>query len=188
MEVADRIVIFSKGRLEQVGTPQEVYEQPCNEFVAKFVGVLNILELEVRDGVARYQELEFPAHGVGNGQKLRIGFRPYAVQVSPNPAACRYPALLRRTYFLGVMLRLELVLPSGLVIRSRMSKEEYSQLGLDDGQQVSMQIRHYRILSTESGQLGSEVPPTTNSPARIWAKASELHPPVAAVCDRRRTP
>jgi hypothetical protein len=55
------------------------------------------------------------------------------------------------------MLRLELVLPSGLVIRSRMSKEEYSQLGLDDGQQVSMQIRHYRILSTESGQLGSEV-------------------------------
>jgi len=157
MEVADRIVIFSNGRLEQIGTPQEVYEQPRNEFVAKFVGVLNVLELEVLDGVARYQELEFPAHGLGNGQKLRIGFRPYAVQVSPNPAACRYPAMLRRTYFLGVMLRLELVLPSGLVVRSRMSKEEYSRLGLDDGQKVSMQIRHYRILSTDSGQLGSEV-------------------------------
>jgi sulfate transport system ATP-binding protein len=166
MEVADRIVIFSNGRLEQIGTPQEVYEQPHNEFVAKFVGVLNVLELEVRDGFARYQELEFPAHGVASGQKLRIGFRPYAVQVSPNPSACRYPATLRRTYFLGVMLRLELVLPSGLVVRSRMSKEEYSRLGLDDGQQVSMQIRHYRILSTDSGQLGSEVSTNHEMPSQ----------------------
>lgn len=157
MEVADRIVIFSKGQLAQVGTPQEVYEQPLNEFVARFVGVLNVLELEVRDGVARCQELEFPAHGVADGQELRIGFRPYAVQVSPDPAACRYAATLRRTYFLGVMLRLELELPSGLVVRSRMSKEEYSRLGLDDGRKISFQIRHYRILSTEDGQLGAEV-------------------------------
>jgi len=157
MEVADRIVIFSNGRLAQIGTPQEVYEQPRNEFVAKFVGVLNVLELEVRDGVARHKELEFPAHGLADGQNLRIGFRPYAVQVSPNPAACRYPATLRRTYFLGVMLRLELVLPSGLVVRSRMSKEEYSRLGLDDGQRVSFQIRNYRILSTDNGELGAEV-------------------------------
>ena len=158
MEVADRIVIFSQGRLEQVGTPQEVYEQPHNEFVARFVGVLNVLELEVKDGVARAHELEFPAHGLGDGQQMRIGFRPYAVQVSPDSNACRYRAVLRRTYFLGVMLRLELVLPSGLVIRSRMSKEEYSRLGLQDDQTVSLQIKTYRILSKQN-ELGSEVSP-----------------------------
>ncbi len=164
MEVADRIVIFSNGRLEQIGTPQEVYEQPRTEFVAKFVGVQNVLELEVQGGVARYAELEFPSHGVAEGQKLRIGFRRYSVQVSSNPTACRYPAVLRRTYFLGVMKELELVLPSGLVVRSRMSKEEYARLGLDDGQQVSMQIRQYRILSTDSGNLGSEVSITHQAP------------------------
>jgi sulfate transport system ATP-binding protein len=157
MEVADRIVIFSKGRLEQIGTPREVYEQPRNEFVAKFVGVMNVLELQVREGVARCRELEFPAHGVGDGQTLRIGFRPYAVQVSSDPTACRYPATLRRTYFLGVMLRLELVLPSGLVLRSRISKEEYSRLGLADGRKVSLQIRNYRVLGSEDGRLASEV-------------------------------
>jgi sulfate transport system ATP-binding protein len=157
MEVADRIVVFSKGRLEQAGTPREVYEQPKNEFVARFVGVLNVLELEVRGGAARCQELEFPAHGLSEGQKMRIGFRPYAVQVSPDPRACRYAAVLRRTYFLGVMLRLELALPSGLVVRSRMSKEEYSRLGLVDGGAVSFQIRTYRILSKVSEPLGSEV-------------------------------
>jgi sulfate/thiosulfate transport system ATP-binding protein len=157
MEVADRIVIFSKGRLEQIGTPQQVYEEPKNEFVARFVGVLNVLELQVRDGVARCQELEFPAHGLSEGQKMRIGFRPYAVQVSPDPATHRFHAVLRRTYFLGLMLRLELALDSGLTIRSRISKEEYSRLGLADGQRVSFQIKTYRILSKIDDPLACEV-------------------------------
>src|SRR5438034_9466177 len=80
MEVSSRIVIFSKGNLEQIGTPREIYEELITEFVARFSGVLNVLELEVRDGVARIGELEFPPHGQAEGQRLRIGFRPYAVQ------------------------------------------------------------------------------------------------------------
>src|ERR1044072_1757032 len=71
MEVSSRIVIFSRGNLEQIGTPREVYEQPANEFVARFIGVMNVLELEVRNGVARACELEFPAHGSAEGHKLR---------------------------------------------------------------------------------------------------------------------
>jgi sulfate/thiosulfate transport system ATP-binding protein len=157
MEVSDRIIIFSKGRVEQIGSPQEVYEKPVNEFVARFVGVMNVLELEVRHGMARHQELEFPAHGLADGQKMRIGFRPYAVQVSADTSAYRYRAVLRRTYFLGVMLRLEMELPSGLVIRSRISKEDYARLGLVDEQPVSFQIRSYRILSREGDPLGAEV-------------------------------
>ena len=42
--MSDRIGVFSEGRLEQVGTPGEVYERPVNEFVAGFVGVSNVLE------------------------------------------------------------------------------------------------------------------------------------------------
>jgi sulfate/thiosulfate transport system ATP-binding protein len=82
MEVADRIIIFSKGRVEQIGTPQEVYEKPTNEFVARFVGVMNVWSWKFANGMARHEELEFPAHGLADGQKMRIGFRPYAVQVS----------------------------------------------------------------------------------------------------------
>jgi sulfate transport system ATP-binding protein len=157
MEVADRIIIFSKGRVEQIGAPQEVYEKPINEFVARFVGVMNVLELEVRNGVARREEFEFPAHGLADGQKMRIGFRPYSVQVSADASAYRYRAVLRRTYFLGVMLRLEMELPSGLILRSRISKEDYARLGLADGRTVSFQIRSYRILSKEDEPLGAEV-------------------------------
>src|SRR5947209_15533325 len=103
MEVSNRIIIFSRGHLEQVGTPREVYEQPANEFVARFIGVMNVLELEVQQGVGRAGELEFPAHGQRNGEKLRIGFRPYAVQISSDLTQYRYRAVLRHTFFLGVM-------------------------------------------------------------------------------------
>ena len=157
LEVSDRIVIFSQGNLEQVGTPREVYEQPNSEFVARFIGVMNVLELTVQNKVARLNELEFPTHGVAEGQKLRIGFRPYSVQISPDLGAHRYQAVLLHTYFLGVMLRVELELPSGLILRSRITKEEYAKLALYDGRKVSFQIRHYRVLASEGGTLTPEV-------------------------------
>ncbi len=157
MEVSNRIVIFSKGNLEQIGTPREVYEQPANEFVARFVGVMNVLDTEVRNGVARLNELEFPSNGHSDGSRLRIGFRPYAVQVSNDLALLPYRAVLRHTFFLGILLRLELELPSGLILRSRMTKEEYAQLGLEDGREISFQIKNYRVLASEDAVLSPEL-------------------------------
>src|SRR2546430_1341331 len=157
LELADRIVIFSRGSLEQVGTPREVYEQPANEFVARFIGVMNVLELTVKKGIGRVGELAFPAAGYPDGEKVRIGFRPFSVQISPDLNHYPYPAVIRQTYFLGVMLRLELQLPSGLVLRSRMTKEEYAALALYDGRKVSIQIRNYRILAKEHEPLGPEL-------------------------------
>jgi sulfate transport system ATP-binding protein len=158
LEVSNRIVIFSPGgNLQQVGAPREVYEQPANLFVAQFIGVMNILDTEVKDGVAKAGELQFPAHDQPNGTRLKIGFRPYAVQVSTDLNLYPYRAVLRHTFFLGVMLRLEFELPSGTMLRSRMTKEEYAQLGLEDGREVSLQIRNYRVLAKE--EIG--LPPET---------------------------
>jgi len=156
LEVANHIVIFSGGILEQVGTPREVYEQPANEFVARFIGVMNVLELEVRGGFARIGELEFPAHGQPEGGKIRIGFRPYAVQISADLTQYRYHAILRHTFFLGILLRVELELSSGLVIRARMTKEDYATQALEDGKEVSFNIRSYRVLAQEHGALSPE--------------------------------
>jgi sulfate transport system ATP-binding protein len=167
MEVSDRIVIFSKGNLEQIGAPREVYEQPANEFVARFIGVMNVLEVEVQNGVGRVAELEFPVPTHPDGKKMLIGFRPYAVQISTDLAQYRYRAVLVRTYFLGIMLRLELELPSGLTLRSRITKEEYALLGLSDGREVSVQIRQYRVLSREANGLPPELHTTYELPPTI---------------------
>jgi sulfate/thiosulfate transport system ATP-binding protein len=167
MEVSNRIVIFSKGNLEQIGTPRDVYEQPRNEFVAGFVGVMNVLATEVRGGVARINEIEFPAASYADGVRLRVGFRPYAVQISTDLATYAYRAVLRHTFFLGIMLRLELELPSGLKLRSRMTKEEYAQLGLEDGREVSFQIKTYRVLASEGAVLTPEIEVTYQAPPTL---------------------
>jgi len=165
LEVANRILIFSRGLLEQIGTPRVVYEQPANEFVARFIGVMNVLETEVCDGIARIGELEFPADGKENGHKLRIGFRPYAVQISSDLTQYRYHAILHRTFFLGVLLRVELELRSGLIIRARMTKEDYARQALEDGKEVSFEIRQFRVLAQErealppEGELSYQPPP-----------------------------
>jgi sulfate transport system ATP-binding protein len=163
MEVSNRIVIIAKGRLEQIGTPRQVYEEPVNEFVARFVGVMNVLELEVRNGIGRTGELFFSLPNVSDGQ-ARIGFRPYAVLISPDLMQYPVRAILRHTFFLGVMLRLELELPSGLTIRARITKEDYSKLGLDEGQEVSFQIRQFRLLAHDDAALGPEFLTTYTPP------------------------
>jgi sulfate transport system ATP-binding protein len=157
MEVSNRIVIFSRGNLEQIGTPREVYEEPSNEFVARFIGVLNVLDMEIKGGMARAGELQLPAYERPDGSILRIGFRPFAVTVSPNPLTYRTQAILRHTFFLGVMLRLELETPSGLMIRARMTKEEYADNGLRDGMVVSFFIRRYRLLGAQGEPLSAEI-------------------------------
>jgi sulfate transport system ATP-binding protein len=155
MEVSNRIVIIAKGRMEQIGSPREVYEQPANEFVARFIGVMNILELDVRNGVGSVGDLHFKLN-VPDGA-ARIGFRPYAVQVSAEAGAYPFRGTLVRTYFLGIMLRLELETDGGVTVRCRMTKEEYAALGLQDGRRVSFQIRQYRLLARGDGELGPEV-------------------------------
>jgi sulfate transport system ATP-binding protein len=166
MEVSNRIVIIARGRMEQIGSPREVYEQPANEFVARFIGVMNVLELEVRRGVGLVGEMRFHLPNVADGQ-VRIGFRPYAVQISTDLGQYAYRAILRRTFFLGIMLRVELELPSGLVVRARMTKEDYSRLGLADGQNVSFQIRQYRLLAHDTAALGPELLTTYDLPPSI---------------------
>lgn len=159
MEVSDRIIVFSKGRLEQVGSPAEVYEEPATEFVARFIGSMNIFEAEVKRGVARVGSLEFPVPGNPDGQKIQIGFRPYYVRVSEDPSRFRHQARLRRIYFLGVAYRLEIETEDGLILRSRMNKEEFRQCHLEVGRPVSYAVTHFRLLPH-----GDEPVPTRPTP------------------------
>jgi sulfate transport system ATP-binding protein len=153
MEVSDRLIVFSKGRLEQAGSPAEVYEEPATEFVARFIGSMNIVEAEVKAGVARVGTLDFPAPGVSDGERIRIGFRPYYVKVSEDPARFRHTARLRRVYFLGVAYRLEIETEEGLTLRSRMNKEEFRQYRFEAGRPVSYAITQFRILPRDHADV-----------------------------------
>jgi putative spermidine/putrescine transport system ATP-binding protein len=63
LTMSDRIAVFSSGRVEQVGTPGEIYERPANEFVAGFVGTTNVLEREQRRYIVRPEKIRLLADG-----------------------------------------------------------------------------------------------------------------------------
>jgi putative spermidine/putrescine transport system ATP-binding protein len=63
LTMSDRIAVFNEGRIEQVGTPAEVYEHPSNDFVAGFVGVSNVLERDGRRFTIRPEKIKLLADG-----------------------------------------------------------------------------------------------------------------------------
>jgi sulfate/thiosulfate transport system ATP-binding protein len=110
MELADRIVLMNHGRIEQVGDPRDLYERPANDFVMRFVG---------------------PVTSFG-GSLLR----PHDVEVRLDPAASSREAMIERLVHLGFEVRAELVLQDGQRVTAQLSREEATELDLEQGQIV----------------------------------------------------
>jgi len=173
MEVSNRIAIFSRGNLEQIGTPREVYEEPANEFVARFIGVFECARTDGhrrprplrRDGVSRAG----PAGRLHHAHRLP----PYAVKISSLPTQFRYRAVLNHTFF----PRRPAAPGTGAAFRpyvaARMTKEGYAHLGLKDGKEVSLQIRSYRILRGENEPLTPEISTTPRPDRQLSAREFE---------------
>jgi putative spermidine/putrescine transport system ATP-binding protein len=86
LSISDRIVVLSEGRVEQIGTPSEIYNFPRTRFVASFIGTLNQLSGEVVDtakGEIRVGGLTLvtsnPLDNLKNGQKCTLAIRPEAI-------------------------------------------------------------------------------------------------------------
>jgi sulfate/thiosulfate transport system ATP-binding protein len=79
--VADRVVVINKGRVEQVGTPFDILETPATEFVARFLGEVNVVQAEVRGQHARSGALTAKAPGFADGAKVRLVIRTYDIKL-----------------------------------------------------------------------------------------------------------
>jgi putative spermidine/putrescine transport system ATP-binding protein len=72
LTMSDRLAVFNEGRIEQLGTPAEVYEHPATEFVAGFVGVSNLLERDGRRFTVRPEKIQMHFDGAGSGEPGHI--------------------------------------------------------------------------------------------------------------------
>ena len=122
MEVADRIVVMNHGRIEQVGAPRELYEQPANAFVMGFVG---------------------PVTRLGDGL-----LRPHDVELRTEPNGTTSEAMIERLVHLGFEVRVHLLLSDGQRLYAQVSRADAEQLELREDQIVFVRPSRVREFST----------------------------------------
>ncbi len=127
LEMSTRLAVMDRGRVVQLGTPQEVYREPLTEFVADFLGVANLLDVDCVPGGAgsrtvRYGEFTLEAQGPAGGDSTprRAVIRPECVEVQEPglTGANRIPGTVDRLVFLGSTTQLMVRLPHGDVLQS----------------------------------------------------------------------
>ncbi|MGH3587124.1 MAG: ABC transporter ATP-binding protein, partial [Pseudonocardia sp.] len=114
MSISDRIAVLNAGRVEQVGSPSEVFERPRTVFVADFMGVENIFPGAVVDGRYRTTDgLELPVPSAGPAD--HVGIRPSAVRLAPagEPSPDQHKAQIAGRVYLGDSVRYHLEFEAG---------------------------------------------------------------------------
>ncbi|MBD2484727.1 MULTISPECIES: sulfate/molybdate ABC transporter ATP-binding protein [Planktothrix] len=128
MAVADEIVVMNQGKIEQVGTPSEIYDQPATPFVMQFIGTVNVLPSHA----ALFQDLGLVAPTTSN-----IFIRPHDLELHiTNHLDLRSPALVKRVTHLGWDIQVDLILADERPIVAHLSKEQFTKLQLQAGDQV----------------------------------------------------
>jgi len=129
-ELADRVVVMNRGRIEQVGTPEEIHHEPANAFVYEFLGDVNVFHARIEGEQARVYvrphllEVERRSHGEGDGE-LR--------------------ARVERIHAAGPTVKLDLLTDAGDRVQAELTQERYRGLGLARGAIVFLKPRQKRV-------------------------------------------
>jgi sulfate transport system ATP-binding protein len=147
LELANRVVVMHEGRVEQIGSPSEIYNHPATPFVAGFLGAANILDGDVVAGAVRFGEaLLAGADHIGDGEAARAYVRPHDVRITLAPSnGHSSPAIVERLNDLGWMSKVRLRLRDGQVIIAHVPNEEVPEVRL--GQEVHVDLRNAKVFS-----------------------------------------
>ncbi len=110
MEVADKIVVLNKGQIEQIGTPDEIYNNPASPFVYDFIGQVNLFHSRVNNGWAHIGDYKLPApeHEQVQDQAAVAYVRPHDIELSEEPTDGAIQARVTHVSTAGSVLRIEL--------------------------------------------------------------------------------
>jgi sulfate transport system ATP-binding protein len=147
LELSDRIVVMDQGRIQQVGSPREVYDSPRTPFVASFVGTANVLHGEAKAGRAALGPLAVAVpDGVPDGSNVRAIVRPHDVRISKSDSpGHRAVGRVRRIARLGAHVKLDLIVPTGELVTVQLARREFDAMAIADGDAVVIDLDEARV-------------------------------------------
>jgi len=151
MTIADRIAVMNKGRIDQIGTPAEIYDHPRTRFVADFIGTSNLIDGRVAGGrFVSKSGLELPCSSPGPGNDLEavLAVRPEKVELADAGAQDALSGTVTRVTKLGGLIEYAVTLASGetfLIHQQDRSGSEIRVVG--DGVTLSWRLEDSRLLS-----------------------------------------
>jgi len=158
LEVADRVVLMNSGKVEQVGTPQQVWDHPASPFVYGFLGDVNLFHGRAHEGEVQIGpdhhgiRLASPEHGDAQNAKAFAYVRPHDLEVARyTPGATGIVAKLERAIVIGPIARLELVRVNPAdgvkdeLIEAQMPAQQFRDLALRDGETLVLTPRMARV-------------------------------------------
>jgi sulfate transport system ATP-binding protein len=147
-EVADRVVVMNRGRIEQIGEPAEVFAHPANAFVMRFLGHVNVLDAELAGGRARVGDVTLDVGSHHGDARGRVYIRPHDVSLARAPGDGALPARVVRITALSRGLQIELAVPAiGARLRADLDWERGAALALRDGEDVFLSLRDARVFA-----------------------------------------
>jgi sulfate/thiosulfate transport system ATP-binding protein len=152
-EVADTVVVMNQGRVEQAGTPEDVFEHPANPFVMDFLGQVNVFHGRVLDGKAIVGGVELDCHGhrPEDSGAARVYVRPHEVDIETDPnGSGRLAARVTHVNPAGAVTRVQVQVPEiDAEISVELSKDRSAVLNLKKGDEVFVAPRKVRVFGPD---------------------------------------
>ena len=161
LEVADRVVLMNQGKVEQIGSPQEVWDHPASPFVYGFLGDVNLFHGRAHEGEVHLEgmKLDSPEHSGAQNAKAFAYVRPHDFDVEryapQSPKGEGIAAKLDRAIVIGPTARLELIPvegakqpggpPADSLIEVQMPSQKFRDMGLKEGETLVLTPRKARV-------------------------------------------
>ncbi len=148
LEVADRVCVMSNGKIEQIGTPEQVYEHPATPFVYNFLGNVNLFHGRVEDG-----RLAAPGEddtATADRNKPLTYVRPHDVEILRNANGNTFAATIEHITFAGPVVNVTLRRSDdNAVIEAALTRDRYKELELKQDEPVHVRFKHARTFEAD---------------------------------------
>jgi sulfate/thiosulfate transport system ATP-binding protein len=179
LEVADRVVLMNSGQVEQVGSPQEVWDHPASPFVYGFLGDVNLFHGRAHEGELHLEgmKLQAPEHADARDAQAYAYVRPHDLEVQRYSAEGSGRVVqLQRAIVVGPIARLELQPQDSTdetPIEAQITAERFRELGLQEGDTLRVSPRKARVFLHSVGGLSQALRPRPlphPPPFTAWAE------------------